>query len=114
MSCGGTGWPSRKPWAISQPISSSAAIWALLLDALGDHGQREGSADAEDGFEQVAALAAVVQRRHEAAVDLEDVDRHPLQVREGGVSGAEVVDRDANAEGLDLLQVLAGARARRA
>lgn len=53
---------------------------ALLLDALGDHGERERSSHSEDGLQQLAALISVAEGCDEAAVDLEDVDGHALHV----------------------------------
>ena len=76
----GLGLPTRNPWAISHPISWSIGHLALCLDPLGDDGQREGLADAEDRLQQLAASAAVAQRRDEALVDLEDVDGQALQM----------------------------------
>jgi hypothetical protein len=78
------------------------------VDPLGDDRQRQRLPDAHDRLQQIAALPAVVERRHEAPVDLEHVHGHALQVRERRVARAEVVDHDAHAERPDLLQPLAG------
>jgi hypothetical protein len=48
------------------------------------------------------------QAGHERPVDLELVDREPLEVRQRGVAGAEVVDRQADPEALQLGQGGAG------
>ena len=70
----------------------------LVLDALGDglHLQRRGQLD--DRAHQRGRLRALAQRRDEAAVDLEDVDRVAVEVGQRRVAGAEVVDRDLHAE----------------
>ena len=70
----------------------------LGLDFLGDDGQLEIAAEDEDRLQQPAAVVLVVGGGQRAAVDLEEVDRHPLQVGAVGVAAAEVVDRDPDAE----------------
>ena len=59
------------------------------------------------------ALLVVCHLGDEGAVDLQRVDGEALQVGHGGVAGAEVVDRDAHAEGLDRGEALAAAWASR-
>ena len=75
------------------------------LDSLRDQVELERVPEVDDALEQdeVAVLAARVRR--EAPVDLDDVDRELPQVRERRVAGPEVVERQDDAEILDLLSV---------
>ena len=49
-------------------------------------------------FREIGRVVLFGQRRHEGAVDLEDVDRELLEVGQRRVPGAEVVDGDTEAE----------------
>ena len=96
--------------ALREAVVEADEVGGLLrgLDALGDarvaHHRRDRSHALHD-----RAHALLVQPRHEAAVDLHDVHREPLQVRERRVAGPEVVDRDPDAERGDVVdEVLAG------
>jgi hypothetical protein len=66
------------------------------LDALGEHLHRQRTPDADDRLQQIGALLALLEGRDESAVDLEDVGRHALELCEGGVSRAEVIERNAH------------------
>ncbi|RYE89710.1 MAG: hypothetical protein EOO75_11355, partial [Myxococcales bacterium] len=79
----------------------------LDLDALGDDLEAEAVAEGQDGAGDGHVLDVERRAAHELAVDLDDVHRKPLDVRERGVAGAEVVDRDRDAELAQLLQPLA-------
>src|SRR5262245_40295612 len=81
-----------------------AALLVLELDALGDDLEVERAAERDDRAREVLAALDAPEALHERAVDLQDVDREPVQVGERRVAGAEVVDRDAHAELLELLQ----------
>ena len=47
-----------------------------------------------------------VQFRGQGPVDLDDVDREPVQVGESGVAGPEVVERDPNPELADGFELV--------
>ena len=51
-----------------------------------------------DGTHHLAIDGVVQDLAHEAAVDLEEVDREVLEITERGQAGAEVVEREAAAE----------------
>ena len=74
-----------------------------LLDALGDQHQAQRLAHGHDRLQQRAVLARVAG---EGAVDLQDVHREPAQVAQRRVAGAEVVDREPDAEPAQGLQAL--------
>ena len=63
----------------------------------GDHGLDDG---------HVVAIARDVL--DEGAVDLELVRRQPLEVAQGGVTGAEVIDGKADAKRLELAHLADG------
>ena len=74
MTSAGLGLPRRKPWAISQPISSRVSSWVSSSTPSAITVSDRACPTPRIACEQLAALdSAVVQRRHEAAVDLEDV-----------------------------------------
>ena len=72
------------------------------LDALGDHRQAEGVAELDDGLDDRRVLGVDAQAVDERAVDLDRLDREPLQVGERRVAGAEVVDGEVQAEAAQL------------
>jgi hypothetical protein len=51
-------------------------------------------------------IVGVGETTDEGAVDLQYVDREAVQVGERGVAGAEVIDRQSHAEGLDAMETL--------
>src|SRR4051795_7708135 len=67
------------------------------LDAFRDDGHAEGVAQGNDRAENSAALRAVGVA-HERLVDLEDVGRKLVQVRQRRVTSAEVVDGNLDTE----------------
>ena len=78
-----------------------------LFDALGHGREAELESKLDDRGDDGCVLRALAEAVHEGAVDLDDVDRHQvLEVRERGVAGAEIVDRELDAELLELGQRL--------
>src|SRR5436190_13915214 len=73
------------------------------LDTFADHLQPERLAEVDDRLHQRGAFARS-EVAAERAVDLEDVDRQLTQASERGVADAEVVERQAHAERLELVQ----------
>ena len=67
----------------------------LVLQFLGDHVQREGPRHAEDGLDDRRALLFDSEALDERAIDLQAVEREPVEVSERGVAGAEVVEDEA-------------------
>src|SRR5581483_1012931 len=87
---------------------AAVALFALqvaelrrLLDAFADRFQAQGLAELDEGVDEGAGLAGGGDPGDEGAVDLEGVDGELAQVGEGAVAGAEVVDRDPDAERLE-------------
>src|SRR5256885_298105 len=95
----------RRPRASSIRISSAASSvrgeelqLLLRLDAFGDDLEPELAAHRDDGRADRGVIRVPPEIRHERAVDLERLDREMLEVRERGVAGAEIVDRDVYTE----------------
>src|SRR5438105_15801035 len=68
------------------------------LDALGDHLDAEISSEQQDGLDDPPVLLVRAHRPDEARIDLEKVDREPVQIAERAVSGPEVVDAQLQPE----------------
>src|SRR5450756_257412 len=79
------------------------------LDAFGDHDFVEAGAEAGDGADDGAGVALVAEIADERLVDLDLIEGELAQVVERGVAGAEVVERQADAEILELLHRRQGA-----
>ena len=69
-----------------------AAQGFLILDAFGDHCEPEAMGHRERRLDDLHVVVAGGQVRDERPVDLQLLDREPLQVRKGRVPGSEVVD----------------------
>ena len=52
----------------------------------------------------IAAEPSISDVADEAAVDLDLVEREALQIAQRGKAGAEIVERDAHADGAELMQ----------
>src|SRR5690606_1997937 len=78
---------------------------SVVADALGDDLEPEGAGHRDDRLDdRDAALVAAVQALDERAVDLEPGELEAIEVGEGGVAGAEVVQEDAHAARRELLE----------
>ena len=75
----------------------------VVLDPLGDSAQAELVPDPHDRARQARFLGRAEQL-DERAIDLEDVDWEAVEVAQRGVAGAEVVDRQRDAELAQCLQ----------
>jgi len=73
----------------------------LCLDALGDDIEREGAGQCEHRGDDGPIIGVGSDTVYEGAVDLECVDWERLKVGEAGVSRAEVVDVERDAEVVD-------------
>ena len=69
-----------------------------FLDAFGGGLDAERVGKLGDRVDDRARAVAGQQVLDEAAVDLELVEREALQIAQGRIAGAEIVERDANAE----------------
>src|ERR1700733_3333323 len=78
----------------------------LQLDAFGDRVEAERLAERDDRPRQLRAVFGARQAADEGAIDLEDVNRKTMQIRQRGIAGAEIVDREAHAERLETVKAL--------
>nr|GFB67140.1 hypothetical protein [Tanacetum cinerariifolium] len=74
--------------------------------ALRDDRQVEAVGHGDDRAGDLCVLFAGRQTVDEGAVDLQHIDRELLEVVQRGIAGAEVVDRDAQAQALEAVQDL--------
>ncbi len=71
------------------------------LDALGDDAEIEGAAQLDDRLDDGPVAGVGLDPLHEGLVELEEVHRQVLELRERGVARPEVVDGHLDAEGLE-------------
>ena len=95
---GRRGSPGRGP----RPASRSTRQLRRLLDALGDGLEVERLAEPQDREDDRRLGRPVVEARDERAVDLQLVDREAAEVVQRRVAGPEVVDREPDAEALQV------------
>src|SRR5438067_12806814 len=69
----------------------------LTFDTLGDGGEAEAVAEANDGGGDLSALAGVRHGADEGGVNFELVEGKKLEMAKAGVAGSEVVEREAGA-----------------
>jgi hypothetical protein len=67
------------------------------VDSFGDDLQVERPAELDHDLQKDEVGGLVLEYRDERPIDFELVDRKPMQIGEGAVSGPEVVERDTNA-----------------
>src|SRR6185312_15260824 len=81
---------------------------ALVLgfDALDEHRQTKRAAKRHHRLDDDAAIGGTAERGHEALINLDLVERKPLQVPEIGIAGAEIVKRNTHAELVQILDAL--------
>ena len=103
----GAGRPSRKPWAPWAPTGARLALRVrvagelehrLGLDALGDHERAALAGEGHDAEHHRARTAVLDRVGDDRAVDLDEVDRQRAEHLEPGVAGADVVERELEAE----------------
>src|SRR5205814_495031 len=66
------------------------------MEAVGKHDNR---------FDERGSRRLDADLADERAIDFQRIDRHPVQVRQRGVTGAEIIDGNRNAELLQLLDL---------
>src|SRR5262249_26173009 len=70
------------------------------LDAFGGHLHAETAAEADHGVDDRGRIRGALDRVHEAAVDLELVEREAAQIEQARITGTEIVERKPHAERL--------------
>jgi hypothetical protein len=81
---------------------------ALLarFHALGDHRQPQAAPQGDDGAHDGGVVGVGQHVAHKGLVDLELIQRQALEVAQAGVAGAEIVEREAHAQGLEQAHAL--------
>ena len=79
------------------------------FDAFGHGAEAEGAGEIDDELADRELRRVDGDVVDEGLVDLQDVERQAAEVVERGVAGAEVVDRESDAEVLELTQTVAAA-----
>ena len=74
------------------------------LHTFGDGRQTEHAGHVHDRGCDGAIAGVLTESLDERAVDLQDLDRELLEVRERRVTGAEVVERETHAEAVELIE----------
>src|SRR5207253_531606 len=80
----------------------------LRLDALGDHANVQRLAHRDHGRNDCSVASSALDVVNERLIDFQSIDREPLQVIERGMSHAEIIDRDAHSEILEIEKNLGG------
>src|SRR5262245_47806182 len=83
---------------ISDTLGTQQGCLVRALDAFGYRAQSKALGKSEQMAKKDPALGSLRQIPHQRAIDLDDVDRQDLQMPQRGMSGAEIVERDAAAE----------------
>lgn len=71
----------------------------LGFDAFGDDGEGEILAHRDGGFHQLLILQAVLRVADHAAIDVDGIETEAIERGPGGITGAKIVDGDANRSG---------------
>jgi len=101
----GAGLAKRKPCISSAGKPQQNAL-VLGFDALDKHRQTKRAAKRHHRLDDHVAILGAAERGHEALVDLDLVEPQPLQVTEIGITGPEIIKRDAHAELVQILDAL--------
>jgi len=86
-------------------IAAQAFEKIVLLegfDSFGDHLQMQAVGHDDDGLDDFHVLCGFGNVLDKRAVDLQRVQRKALEVGQGRITGAEVIDRQGDPEGTNL------------
>ena len=71
------------------------------FDAFGQYRNVEAVAEIDHGAHDRHGMLIVLEIENESPIDLDFVECERMQVRQGRISGSEVIERDADAKGLE-------------
>ena len=105
---GGTQGRNRtgSPWTqvrLDQPVQDAQLL--ERLDTFDGHGQAQRARGFHHAPHQVERALAFGDVGEEAAVDLDLVERQGMQIAQAGIAGAKIVQRNADAQLLQLVDV---------
>jgi len=75
-----------------------------VLHAFCDDGELHAVAQRDDGAHDGCVVGVVRQAADEGLVDLQEIQWQALEIAEGRIAGAEIVDRQLYAQALELVQ----------
>ena len=81
----------------------------LTLDALGDDTEPQTLPKRDHRTRNRHAIRLAVTLHDEGTVNFQDVERKAFQVSQRGIAGAEIIEREAHADGFKRLEHLVGA-----
>ena len=92
--------------ALHLRTTERAQHFALLLglDAFGRRRHAARGGDIDDRLDDAGRALRLADIGDEAAVDLDLVEREALQIAQRGIAGAEIVERNADPDGAQLVQ----------
>ena len=99
---GGVGAAEQESLGVIAAERADEGELVLGLDSFGDGLDVERVAHRDDAAHECCGAQVGSEGAGEAPVDLDDADREIVQERQRRVAGAEVVERDADAEFGDL------------
>src|SRR5471030_508165 len=103
-------WPSWKASQMKEwSILRSEGKLAGRFNAFGQHRHLQRLAEGDDDAHDGRAVALVESVPDEGVVDLELIQRQPVQIRQRRIAGAEIVEREADADLLEALHFFDGA-----
>ena len=97
ISAAGQAWRTGSPHLVTAGKPQQHPLF-VGLDALRQHFHAKRVAERDDRLDDGAGRAGGAERSHKGAVDLELVERKFLQVAQARIAGAEIVERDADAQ----------------
>src|SRR5438552_389857 len=89
---GGAGQGEKIALAYAAAAVGEELALRVVLDALGDHLEIQAAGKRDQRAREARALAVARHTGDQLAVDAYRVDAQPLQQRQRGIAGAEVVD----------------------
>lgn len=97
------GYPLIKDAGTNEAATGAQGAYAmeLLETSLASPSSQSRQTAAARSAQCLSGLVPIGSRSHEGAVDVDHVDGELAQVGQGGVPSAEVVDGDADAQGLE-------------
>src|SRR6476620_7994831 len=99
---GGDGHREEIALAVVTPERRQMIELRLRLDAFRDHVETQIVRQIHDGADDLGTLTLCPHLAHERPIDLQRIEGKAVHVAERGVAGPEVVDRELDAELLQL------------
>jgi hypothetical protein len=102
--------PDQEPLHFVAAFAGQRPELVVGLDTLGKHRQSQPMRKPDHGAHDRERAIGAAEACDERAVDLDPVEWQRLQIGQRGVSGAEIVQRDADTQNLQRIEDRGGAR----